>query len=58
MEQCLSYYEVLERYLMDIGIPVMIDLDIGHVPPNLTLINGAIAKVELNDIGVLHQYLN
>ena len=56
-DQSLSYYEVLEKYLMDIGIPVMIDLDIGHVPPNLTLINGAIVKVELNETGILHQYL-
>jgi len=57
-EQCLSYDEVLEKNLMDIGIPVMIDLDIGHVLPNLTLINGAIAKIELNGTGALHQYLN
>jgi len=42
----LTYHEVLSRHLTDLGIPVLIDMDIGHVPPNLTLINGAYAKVE------------
>ncbi len=53
----LTYYEVLERHLVDLGIPVMIDLDIGHVPPNLTLINGALVTVELDDGGSIHQQL-
>lgn len=41
----LTYHEVISRHLSDLGIPVLIDMDIGHVPPNLTLINGAYAKV-------------
>lgn len=56
-EDDLTYYEVLERHLADLRIPVMIDLDIGHVPPNLTLINGALATVELHDGGRIHQQL-
>ncbi|MGF1772630.1 LD-carboxypeptidase [Vibrio wakamikoensis] len=44
----LSYYECLRQYLGDLPIPVMIDLDIGHKPPNLTLINGALASVSLS----------
>jgi muramoyltetrapeptide carboxypeptidase LdcA involved in peptidoglycan recycling len=43
----LSYYECLRQYLSDLPIPIMIDLDIGHKPPNLTLINGALASVAL-----------
>jgi len=43
----LTYYEVLDRHLTNLGIPVIIDMDIGHVPPNLTLINGAMATVTL-----------
>ncbi|TMX33738.1 S66 peptidase family protein [Vibrio sp. Hep-1b-8] len=57
-EQALKYHEAIESSLANIGIPVMYDLDIGHVPPNLTLINGAVAKVELNDeVGELSQTL-
>ncbi|PKF76558.1 LD-carboxypeptidase [Vibrio sp. vnigr-6D03] len=47
----LSYLEVLERHLGNLGIPVIYDMDIGHVPPNLTLINGAVAKVTLDEHG-------
>jgi len=42
----LTYHEVLSRHSTDLGIPVLIDMDIGHVPPNLTLINGALARIE------------
>lgn len=41
----LTYHEVLTRHLKNAGVPVLIDMDIGHVPPNLTLINGAYAKI-------------
>lgn len=45
----LQYIEVLERHLANKGIPVIIDVDIGHAPPNLTLINGAIAEIGISD---------
>jgi muramoyltetrapeptide carboxypeptidase LdcA involved in peptidoglycan recycling len=35
----------------------MYDLDIGHQPPNLTLINGALAKIELDHVGTISQQL-
>lgn len=54
----LSYQDVIERHLTDLGIPVLIDMDIGHVPPNLTLINGALAHVTLQQArGEIVQYL-
>lgn len=53
----LIYHEVLQNYLSDLGIPVMMDLDIGHKPPNLTLINGAMAKIELHQTGTIEQWL-
>ncbi|SHO56593.1 S66 family peptidase [Vibrio quintilis] len=56
--QSLHYHEVLSHYLTDLGIPVMIDLDIGHQPPNLTLINGATATVVPGENAALHQTLN
>ncbi|CAM3906116.1 Microcin C7 self-immunity protein MccF [Vibrio aerogenes CECT 7868] len=57
-EQSLHYHEVLSQYLTDLGIPVIIDMDIGHQPPNLTLINGATATVRAGENAVLHQTLN
>ena len=57
-EESLTYHEVLARYLTDLGIPVLIDMDIGHVPPNLTLINGAFAEIEsIEGKGKVTQYL-
>lgn len=32
-----------------VDVPVIYDVDIGHMPPQLTLINGALATVKLND---------
>lgn len=45
----LQYLEVLDRHLKNKGIPVIIDVDIGHAPPNLTLVNGAVAEIGIFD---------
>lgn len=42
----LSYAEALSATLGDLLFPVLYDLDIGHQPPQFTLINGAVADVE------------
>jgi muramoyltetrapeptide carboxypeptidase LdcA involved in peptidoglycan recycling len=34
--------------LGDLGIPIVFDLEIGHVPPHLPLVNGATAHVTVN----------
>ncbi len=44
----LSYQEALVSVLCDCDFPIIYDLDIGHQPPNLTLINGAFASVALD----------
>lgn len=41
----LTYLEALKSVLGDLNIPVLIDADIGHQPPQMTLINGALAKI-------------
>lgn len=46
-EANLSYEEVLHTALGDLSFPIIYDVDIGHCPPNLTLINGALAEVRL-----------
>jgi muramoyltetrapeptide carboxypeptidase LdcA involved in peptidoglycan recycling len=45
----LSYVEALQSVLGDIRCPVIYGMDIGHVPPQLSLMNGALAQVELCD---------
>ncbi|MBV6714091.1 S66 family peptidase [Paenibacillus chitinolyticus] len=38
--------DALHHVFDGLGIPVLYDLDIGHVPPQLTLVNGAFTKVK------------
>lgn len=33
--------------LGDLGVPIVLDLEIGHVPPHLPLVNGALARVRI-----------
>lgn len=42
----LSYVEALQAVLGDLPFPVIFDVDIGHQPPQFTIINGAVASVE------------
>jgi muramoyltetrapeptide carboxypeptidase LdcA involved in peptidoglycan recycling len=35
--------------LGDLGIPVIFDADIGHVPPQWTLLEGALATITVRD---------
>ena len=43
----LTQSEAVERALADLGIPVILDFDTGHQPPQMPLVNGALAEVEL-----------
>lgn len=45
-----SYYnikleETLHHSLDELKVPIIMDADIGHIPPRMTIINGAVAKV-------------
>ncbi|NIJ05725.1 S66 family peptidase [Frigoribacterium faeni] len=40
--------DAVERVLGDLGVPVLLDVDAGHVPPQLPLVNGALAEVTLS----------
>lgn len=44
-----TFVKALEKLTEDMNIPVIYDVDIGHIPPQLTLINGAYAEVSLKD---------
>ena len=45
----LLYADALQSVLGELRFPVIYDVDIGHKPPQLTLINGAFARVEYFD---------
>jgi len=46
-EDELSYLDVLRSSLGELPYPILIDADIGHTPPQLILINGAIAEITM-----------
>ena len=45
----LSYTDALRAALEDLPFPVIYDVDIGHQPPQFTIINGAVARVLFDD---------
>lgn len=44
----LNYVEALRSVLANLPYPILYDTDIGHVQPQMTLINGAIATVQFH----------
>ncbi|MEL6344699.1 MAG: S66 peptidase family protein [Myxococcota bacterium] len=44
-----TFEEAVEIALGDLGVPVILEADIGHSPPQLTLVNGAMAEIVLAD---------
>jgi muramoyltetrapeptide carboxypeptidase len=54
----LTQDDAVRRALGDLGIPVILDVDFGHLPPQLPLVNGSLAEVELIDgRGAITQHL-
>lgn len=41
--------DVYQELAEELGLPIIYDMDFGHVPPQITLINGAYAEVETAD---------
>ena len=41
-----SYQDVVLERLGDLGVPIILDADIGHKGPQMVMINGMVAKVE------------
>lgn len=48
-ENDLSYFEALVSVLEDINVPIIYDMDIGHRPPQLNIINGAYGTLNFSD---------
>jgi muramoyltetrapeptide carboxypeptidase len=52
-----SAQAVYKELSEELGVPVIFDIDCGHQPPQLTLINGAYAEVEVEEgKGTVKQY--
>jgi muramoyltetrapeptide carboxypeptidase LdcA involved in peptidoglycan recycling len=47
--QDYTFEDALEKLASELNIPVIYDVDIGHLPPQWTLINGASAKIHYKD---------
>lgn len=45
----ISFKEAVKHSLKDLNIPIIINADIGHVSPRMTIINGAIANIICKD---------
>jgi len=48
-EHAYTYRDAVASVLSDLGIPVILDADIGHRPPQILLINGALATITVQD---------
>ncbi len=40
------YIDAIEKALLELNVPIIYDLDIGHLPPRWTIINGSLGKIE------------
>ncbi len=56
--KAISYAQAIAQALQGTDLPVLINADIGHLAPNLALINGAVAEIGINnDKGWITQQL-
>ena len=45
----ISYIEAIKTHLESLNIPIIINTDIGHIGPRLTIINGAVANISVTN---------
>lgn len=45
----ISFIDVLKTFADEYKIPILYDVDIGHVPPRMTIINGALANINYSN---------
>lgn len=54
----ISFEEAVYEQTKDLGLPIICGADIGHVPPQLAMVNGAILKItSKNGKGTVETYL-
>lgn len=45
----ITFEEAIKHSLNDLNIPIITDMDFGHISPRMTIINGAIATIKSKD---------
>ena len=53
----VDQYNAVTDILGELGVPIVMDLDIGHMPPMMPIINGAFAEVECAGNTVKMKYI-
>ena len=53
----LDRHGAVKRVLKDMGVPIVMDIDLGHLPPAIPIITGAIGRVEAkgNDFRISYE---
>ena len=46
-----TYLDVLHKVFDDMNVPVVYDIDFGHLAPQWTIVNGSYAEFEYNNVG-------
>ncbi|MNP60333.1 LD-carboxypeptidase [compost metagenome] len=44
-----NFTDALSSVLGDLNVPVLYDVDLGHIPPQITFVNGALGHVDVQD---------
>ncbi|PYY30099.1 S66 family peptidase [Paenibacillus illinoisensis] len=44
-----NFTDALSSALGDLNVPVLYDVDLGHIPPQITFVNGALGHVDVQD---------
>lgn len=54
----ISFEDTIKEFFKDLNIPIIIDADLGHISPRITIINGAIGEIKCkNSKGEITFYL-
>lgn len=48
-ERDFTFIDALKQGLGSLGVPILYDADIGHIPPQIQIVNGSIGEVEFSD---------
>ena len=53
-----SYLQAIKDALGDLRKPILLDVDLGHVPPSLPFINNSLARIEYKNNNIYITYLD
>lgn len=51
-----SFYDSTLNMLKDLNLPIMIDVDLGHIAPSIPIINGALASIKYKERNIFITY--